>query len=242
MPVKLSPRLQTALLYIRGSGVVADIGTDHAYLPISLCEQGILTPATEGAICAVAADINAGPVERAAIHIATAGLSDRIVTVKTDGLCGLEQYDPSDVIIFGMGGELIASILEAAPFVRDPAVRLILQPMTKQAHLCDYLVQSGFSIDDECYTTDAGKFYRTLVAHFEKGKGVPEGFAEIGFSDIPCEEIAAKIGYLSVRLASYNRARSGKITASLDTACEDALIKLITTELERLEERSNRDR
>ena len=164
MPVKLSPRLQTALLYIRGSGVVADIGTDHAYLPISLCEQGILTPATEGAICAVAADINAGPVERAAIHIATAGLSDRIVTVKTDGLCGLEQYDPSDVIIFGMGGELIASILAASPWVARAGRRLVLQPMTHTADLRRYLLETGWQITGETLSREGERIYQTVCA------------------------------------------------------------------------------
>ena len=164
MPVKLSPRLQTALLYIRGSGVVADIGTDHAYLPISLCEQGILTPATEGAICAVAADINAGPVERAAIHIATAGLSDRIVTVKTDGLCGLEQYEPSDVIIFGMGGELIASILAASPWVARAGRRLVLQPMTHAADLRRYLLETGWQITGETLSREGERIYQTICA------------------------------------------------------------------------------
>lgn len=164
MPVKLSPRLQTALLYIRGSGVVADIGTDHAYLPISLCEQGILTPATEGAICAVAADINAGPVERAAIHIATAGLSDRIVTVKTDGLRGLEGYDPSDVIIFGMGGELIASILAASPWVVRAGRRLVLQPMTHAADLRRYLLETGWQITGETLSREGERIYQTICA------------------------------------------------------------------------------
>ena len=147
MPVKLSPRLQTALLYIRGSGVVADIGTDHAYLPISLCEQGILTPATEGAICAVAADINAGPVERAAIHIATAGL-----------------YDPSDVIIFGMGGELIASILVASPWVARAGRRLVLQPMTHAADLRRYLLETGWQITGETLSREGERIYQTVCA------------------------------------------------------------------------------
>ena len=164
MPVKLSPRLQTALLYVRGGGVVADIGTDHAYLPISLCEQGILTPAAEGATCSVAADINAGPVERAAIHIAAAGLSDCIVTVKTDGLYGLEHYDPSDVIIFGMGGELIASILASSPWVACAGRRLVLQPMTHAADLRRYLLEAGWQITGETLSREGERIYQTICA------------------------------------------------------------------------------
>ena len=167
MPVKLSPRLATAVPYVRGGGVVADIGTDHAYLPISLCEQGILTPAADRTICAVAADINAGPVERAALHITAAGLSERIVTVRTDGLCGLEAYAPSDIIIFGMGGELIASIIEAAPWIRSKGRRLILQPMTHAADLRRYLRETGWRITGETLSREGQRIYQTVCADWD---------------------------------------------------------------------------
>ena len=68
MPIKLTPRLMTAVPFVRRGHLLADIGTDHAYLPIYLCEQRILTPVTAKngeSLCAVAADINKGPVERA---------------------------------------------------------------------------------------------------------------------------------------------------------------------------------
>ena len=122
MPIKLTPRLMTAVPYVRGGRLVADIGTDHAYLPIYLCEQRRLTPVTlmnGETLCAIAADINRGPVERADQHIAEARLTKYIKTLQTDGLTGLDAFDPADIIIFGMGGELIASILAAAPWAGD---------------------------------------------------------------------------------------------------------------------------
>ena len=99
MPIKLSPRLMTAVPYVRRGSLVADIGTDHAYLPIYLCEKKLLTPVTTPTgetLCAVAADINKGPVERADQHITEARLTPYIRTLQTDGLTGLQTYDPQE--------------------------------------------------------------------------------------------------------------------------------------------------
>ncbi len=167
MPVKLSPRLLTAVPYVRAGRPVADVGTDHAYLPIYLCEIGRLTPVTtaNGAVlCAVASDINRGPVERAAAHIAAAGLTAHIRTMQTDGLHGLEAYDPDTVIVFGMGGELIASILSDAPWLCRSGRRLILQPMTHAERLRAYLTESGFSIIGETLSREGERIYQTICA------------------------------------------------------------------------------
>ena len=167
MSIKLTPRLMTAVPYIRPGRLMADIGTDHAYLPIYLCEMGILTPvsAANGArLCAIAADINKGPVERADLHIGAAGLADRIRTIQTDGLRGLDAYDPSDIIIFGMGGELIAAILEASPWVNRAGKRLILQPMTHAEKLRAYLLSAGYAIVGETLSREGDRIYQTICA------------------------------------------------------------------------------
>ena len=167
MPVKLTPRLMTAVPYVRPGRLVADIGTDHAYLPIYLCEQRRLTPVltpTGEALCAVAADINKGPVERADQHIAAAGLTKYIRTLQTDGLWGVEIYDPADIIVFGMGGELIAAILEASPWVCAEGKRLILQPMTHAERLREYLLSAGYTIVDETLSREGDRIYQTLCA------------------------------------------------------------------------------
>lgn len=167
MPIKLSPRLMTAVPYVRRGSLVADIGTDHAYLPIYLCEKKLLSPVTTPTgetLCAVAADINKGPVERADQHITEARLTKYIKTLQTDGLTGLDAYDPSDIIIFGMGGELIASILEAAPWVKTPGKRLILQPMTHPEKLRVYLLSAGFAIIGETLSREGDRIYQTICA------------------------------------------------------------------------------
>ena len=174
MPIKLTPRLMTAVPYVRGGRLVADIGTDHAYLPIYLCEQRRLTPVTAKngeTLCAIAADINRGPVERADQHIAEARLTQYIKTLQTDGLTGLDAFDPADIIIFGMGGELIASILAAAPWAGGAGKRLILQPMTHAEKLRDYLLSAGFAIIGETLSREGDRIYQTICA-----EPAPEGY------------------------------------------------------------------
>ena len=164
----------TAVPYIRGGRLVADIGTDHAYLPIYLCEQRRLTPVTAKngeTLCAIAADINRGPVERADQHIAEARLTQYIKTLQTDGLTGLHAFDPADIIIFGMGGELIASILAAAPWAGGAGKRLILQPMTHAEKLRDYLLSAGFAIIGETLSREGDRIYQTICA-----EPAPEGY------------------------------------------------------------------
>ena len=174
MPTKLTPRLMTAVPYIRGGRLVADIGTDHAYLPIYLCEQRRLSPVTAKngeTLCAIAADINKGPVERADQHIAEARLTKYIKTLQTDGLTGLDAFDPADIIIFGMGGELIASILAAAPWAGGTGKRLILQPMTHAEKLREYLLSAGFAIIGETLSREGDRIYQTICA-----EPAPEGY------------------------------------------------------------------
>lgn len=172
----LDARLSTAFDFVRPGASVADIGTDHAYLPAALILQGRVRHA-------IAADINAGPLAKAAETVDKYGLRNQIDLCLTDGLHGLEGKDITDVLIFGMGGELIAKILEEAPFVRDPAIRLILQPMTKQAELRQWLSQEGFDILDERLSSAAGKTYQTICAEW---RGKPYGMSALELELGPC--------------------------------------------------------
>ena len=156
---KLDSRLITAIKYLRHGKILADIGTDHAYLPIYAVENGYSARA-------VASDINEGPTERARINVLSNALTDKISVVKTDGLKGIDKYDPDDIAIFGMGGELIASIIDAAPWVKDSKKRLILQPMTCADALRIYLAENGFNILEETLSTEGGKLYVTICCEW----------------------------------------------------------------------------
>ena len=114
----------------------------------------------------MASDINRGPVENARRNIAAAGLSDKIATVCTPGLDGIQGYAPEDITIFGMGGELIASIIDAAPWTRDGRIRLILQPMSHAEILRAYLLQNGFCLLDQTLVKE-DKVYQIICAEYD---------------------------------------------------------------------------
>lgn len=153
-------RLAAAASYGRRGKRVADIGTDHASLPIYLVGNGI-------APSALACDINIGPLKSASKNISDAGLSGKIETLLTDGLMGTEFYAPEDIYILGMGGELILRIIEAAPQTKNGGVRLILQPMTHAHDLRKGLYDGGFNIVDESLVRDRERVYQIIVAEYD---------------------------------------------------------------------------
>lgn len=216
-------RLEAAAALVRPGAYVADIGTDHAYLPIYLVGRGIASRA-------VASDINSGPLERAASNIRAAGLSDRISLLLADGVEGLCGLGVTDYLICGMGGELIASVTEAA-FLRDPSILLILQPMTKPEILRKSLLCRGFSIGDERLAEEAGRIYQIFSASFT---GVTEKYSDaellLGRGNI------LHGGALYRRLASreteiIRRRIEGKKSAGLDTSDDEALLSEIEATL-----------
>ena len=156
---KLDNRLLSVAAYIRQGAFMADIGTDHAYLPVYLCQTGKIQKA-------LACDIAQGPCERAKDTIARAGLSDVISVVMTDGLSGLSEQGLTDIAICGMGGELIASIIDQADFLRNPHIRLVLLPMTKVGYLREYLAKVGFAVEDETLSLAQNKVYTCLCVSY----------------------------------------------------------------------------
>ena len=157
--LKISKRLCTVASLVRNGAVVADIGTDHAYLPIYLIKEDI-------AKRAVASDINVGPLNTAKENIHKYGLANKIETHLGNGLEGIEKYEPTDVLICGMGGELIASIIEKADFVKKKGIRLILQPMTMVRELREYL-SNGFSTIAENVVFEDEKLYQVLCLQYD---------------------------------------------------------------------------
>jgi tRNA (adenine22-N1)-methyltransferase len=153
----------TAIEFVRCGRVFADIGTDHGYLPIYLYKNKIVSRA-------IAADINPMPLESARRNINKERAAEGIETVLSDGLKELLPFAPDDIAIFGMGGELVCKIIAEAPWTKDPDIRLILQPMTKQEEVRSFLLENGYSIKGETLSYDDGKFYQTLCAEYSGEK------------------------------------------------------------------------
>lgn len=216
-------RLRLAASFVREGAVFADIGTDHAYLPIYLLERGRIARA----ICA---DVVDGPLERARENLAAAGFLSRVRTVKTDGLCGLDREGLTDIAICGMGGELIARILADAPFVRDPAIRLILQPMSRAAVLRRYLAKNGFSVQREGLARAAGRVYACLSVSYDGIlRKIDAVEAEIGHP--PCgteEERALFADLLDRKLASLRKKKAALLRGGHTDFPEEALLESLS--------------
>ena len=158
--IKINDRLLTAIPFIRDGRKFADIGTDHAYLPIYLLDKGIISSA-------IAADINQGPLDKANENIIKYGFENQIKTLLCDGLAKIEPDSVDDIAIFGMGGELIVKIIDEASWTKDSAKRLILQPMTHPEKVREYLAKNGFAILGETLSFDRGKIYQTICAQYD---------------------------------------------------------------------------
>ncbi len=235
--IKLSPRLSCAVPYVRSGRLLADVGTDHAYLPIYLCQAGILTPVTAGngqVICAVASDINKGPVKRAELHIAAEGLTSKITTLCTDGLHGLDSFAPEDIVIFGMGGELILSILEDAPWIQARDVRLILQPMTHPEKLRMGLAALGFEITGETLCAEGERMYQIICADYSPNTATPpKSPAEALTGSLYPPELAMLHRELIQKvLAKEIACRNARDKAGQDTRAEDRVIASLKTQYE----------
>lgn len=154
--IRLSERLRTVAECVDKGNTVADIGTDHAYIPVYLVQSG-----TSDQVWAC--DIRQGPVDNALKTIRQYGLEARIGAVLAPGLNGLSG--PVDtIIIAGMGGLLIAEIIEERLELARQAKQLILQPMTASIELRRFLLAHGFRIEHEQIAIEGPKFYEIIVA------------------------------------------------------------------------------
>lgn len=186
MKLNLKGRLSLCAEYVRRGSRLADIGTDHGYLPIALCQSGKIPSA-------LACDINPLPLASAQKNIAENGLSDRIATRLSDGLREVGADEIDDIVIAGMGGELIAAILADCAWVRDPEKNLVLQPMTRHDVLIIWLYENGFVIEEQGAVRDSGKYYTVLRVRYDGtpreygvfeanvGRLTPDNEASVGF-------------------------------------------------------------
>ena len=153
--MELSKRLQAVADMITPGNITADIGTDHAYIPIYLIENNIVPKA-------FAMDINKGPLNIALAHVDSYGFNDRITLRLSDGLAALKEDEAESVVIAGMGGALEIKILKAKMDVVNSLKELILQPQSELKKFREFLIEEGFYIEDENMVLDEGKYYPML--------------------------------------------------------------------------------
>lgn len=153
----LSNRLKAVADMVRQESVIADIGTDHGYIPVYLYKAGIIKGA-------VAADINDGPLNSCRELVEQQGLSDVISIRLSDGLSNLKPCEYDTIIIAGMGGELIADILSKDTSIKDK--HIILNPMTHPEIARRFLYDNGFEIDRDIIVPDGRHHYSVFDAHY----------------------------------------------------------------------------
>ncbi len=155
--MKLSLRLAAVAAMVTPGTLLADIGTDHAYIPIELARKGLIPHA-------IAIDVNPGPLMRAQENIGAHGLEGMIETRLSDGLKNLRPQEAQSIVIAGMGGALTRRILREGAAVLECVDELILQPQSEVPQVRRYLEQSGMAIVQEDMVYEDGKYYPMMRA------------------------------------------------------------------------------
>lgn len=154
----LKQRLSLIASMVIGGRSVCDVGTDHGYLPAFLFLEGISQNIT-------ATDIREKPLENARENLERLG-ADKVKLLLCDGLAGVSRESGDNVIIAGMGGEVISGIIQRTPWLKDGSVNLILQPMTAARELRLFLASSGFEVIREEAVADGRKIYSVMQVRF----------------------------------------------------------------------------
>lgn len=171
--MQLSLRLETIACLVSHGNRVADVGTDHGYLPIYLTDCGIAPKA-------IAMDVRRGPLERAKRHIYEAQLENKIETRLSNGLQGLSVGEADTIIIAGMGGPLIIQILSEGEAIALSVKELIVSPHSEIGEVRRFLYNNHYTIEIETMVCEAGKYY-TMI------KAIPPDRAEHSITKLPTE-------------------------------------------------------
>lgn len=158
--VKLSNRLLAVASFVTEGNVLADVGTDHGYIPIYLMQEKRIPRA-------ISMDINAGPLERAKEHIELYGMKDYIETRLSDGVAALSPGEVDTVLVAGMGGGLVMHILEEGKEVCRQAKELVLQPQSELERVRQYLWLNGYVILEENMVLEDEKFYPMMRVSYQ---------------------------------------------------------------------------
>ncbi|MBU5313583.1 class I SAM-dependent methyltransferase [Tissierella carlieri] len=159
--MKLSERLLTLANLVPKNSIVADIGTDHGYIPAYLIENKISKKV-------IGTDISKGSLDKIIEYVKELGFEDKIDSRLGDGLEVIKPYEVDTVIIAGMGGLLIRDILEKHKEISNSIIDFILQPMVAAKELRQYLIENNFEIIKEELVKEENKYYE--IIHAKKGK------------------------------------------------------------------------
>ena len=211
----MDARLLTCARLCSGD-VLCDIGTDHGYLPCYMIENKLCKKA-------YACDIAQGPLSSAVQHISERGLSGQIKTIVSNGLDSVEKGDITDVVIAGMGGELIADIISRCGWLKE-GINLVLQPMTKPELLRKWLYENGFCVKRELACISGRFVYSVMQVRYEKpGHQLTDEYLHYGFVAPDTDEGRR---YLKDRSNKLRTAAEGMIKGGKKTDLGQRLLEL----------------
>lgn len=199
--MELSIRLKCIASMVDKCNCIADIGTDHGYIPIYLLKNHICEKA-------IASDINSGPVEKARFNIKCEGLEGKIQCKKGSGLTTIVPFEAQGVVIAGMGGNLIRDIIVEKESLFKEFDFAVLQPVQNPEVLRKFIYDNGYKIIDEDLCIDENKFYEIIkVKHDNKPKAVDNIYYEVSKTLVD-KKHPLMIKYIGYKINLYNKALS----------------------------------
>jgi len=224
--MQLAGRLAALAACVPPGSIVADIGTDHAYLPVFLIEAGI-SPKV------IATDLNPGPLESAARTVAERHLEKSIELRLGNGLKVLKPEEAEVVVLAGMGGNTIREILAAAQDILKNVKRLVMQPMADAGDLRVWLAENGWKIVGEKLVEEEGRIYAIITAEHGRELFDDKIVLELGPRLIEGKDPLLRT-YLGKIIERYERVLAGLAAGKNEAALEKA--RQITAKLERIKE------
>jgi tRNA (adenine22-N1)-methyltransferase len=184
MPQLLSRRLECVLELVPRCVLLADVGTDHAQLPVAAVCRGV-------AERAIAADVREAPLQGARAHIDRSGVADRVIVVQGDGLLAVRHLSVQAVVMAGMSGGSMLRMLEAAPDVLTRLEHLTLQPNQNVGAVRAWALRNGWHLRDERIIEDRGQFF--VVCAFGSGVGEDPAYSVPGWTEAALCDIGPRL-------------------------------------------------
>ena len=222
--LNLSERMLMAAKMVRKGNAVADIGTDHAYLPAWLVLNGICPTA-------LACDLRKGPLNNAKKTVEQYGVADKITLRLSDGFDEIEPFEADDFVMCGMGGTLMEQLVSRAYWLKDKSKRIIVQPQSHAEDIRRFFVENGFEILCEDACTDSGKLYCAMAAEYT-GEIKEKTLSYIYTGELSkCKKAEARLYLKKINAQLKKKLEAEKIHGSAEAA---AYFEKVTDEMEKI--------
>ncbi len=219
MNLTLDERLSACAEFVRENSILADVGTDHAYLPSYLLQKGKIKSA-------VASDINEKPLESARQTVSECSVEDKVTLKLCGGLDGINEDEFSDLVIAGMGGEMIISILSDCPYIKSEKYNLVLQPMSKVYDVRKWLCENGFLIIDEKCAIANSKIYTVINAQFCNEKSNKDDLFYYFGKHLLKQDEKSKLYVDKIKTSLVKKAK-GMLLANSEDKCALDILKML---------------